>query len=378
MRRSILASVIVAAAVGLTAACSSSGSSSPAAAAGQSSPAGQASSAAQGGCPVQSEDILSAGGTTPTIFNFATYVLSSASGSGIGAKNGVDVSIKTATSTQSSAALTSGSQHFAGSAFAATANAIAAGLPLKIVAAWGLHGPREIIADKSITSISQLAGKPFCITSIGNDSQTGPVEYWKANGLDPNSLHWVVSGTSNNSLSYTGIGRCVATAATADSAEQYAATHKNLHILVDAQQWVKSVPDLGGALITSDAFIKSDPTTVQKMVTAVIEATRVSYSSQSDFTSLADKAFPAGFYTPTLLNTLYGIFRPNMAVNGGMTQSILQASYDSWKEYDANPSAQKTPVTGYQQIVDPEFVQAALKQIGKVSGTDDLADYTGA
>ena len=382
MRRSIIASALVAAAVGLTAACSSSGTPAAAPAGGQSASqagaASQAGTAAPGGGSVLSEDLLSAGGSTPTIFNFATYVVSGASGAGIDAKNGLNITIKTATSTQSSAALMSGAQHFAASAFGATANAVAAGLPLKIVAAWGLHGPREIVAAKNITSVSQLQGKPFCITSIGNDSQTGVIEYWKKNGMDPTGLHWVVSGTPANSLSYASINRCAATAATADSAEQYVAAHPNLHILVDAQQWVQSIPDLGGVLVTTDSYIKSDPQVIQSMVTAIIEASRESYGSQATFNGLAQKAFPSGFFSPALLNRLYGIFRPDMAVNGGMTQSVLQASYNSWKQYVANPSAEKTQVTGYSQIVDPEFVQAALKKLGPVSGTDDTGDFTGA
>ena len=377
MRRSIIASALVAAAVGLTAACSS-GPASTAAAGGQSGAASQASAAAPGSGSVLNEDLLSAGGSTPTIFNFATYVVSGASGAGIDQKNGLNITIKTATSTQSSAALMSGAQHFAASAFGATANAVAAGLPLKIVAAWGLHGPREIVAAKNITSVSQLQGKPFCITSIGNDSQTGVIEYWKKNGMDPSGLHWVVSGTPANSLSYASINRCAATAATADSAEQYVAAHPNLHILVDAQQWVQSIPDLGGVLVTTDSYIKSDPQVIQSMVTAIIEASRESYGSQATFEGLAQKAFPAGFFSPSLLNRLYGIFRPDMAVNGGMTQSVLQSSYNSWKQYVANPSAEKTQVTGYAQIVDPEFVQAALKKLGPVSGTDDKGDFTGA
>ena len=375
MRRSILASALVAAAIGLTAACSSSGPASPAAV-GQT--AGQAGATAPGSGSTLNEDLLSAGGSTPTIFNFATYVVSGASGAGIDQKNGLNITVKTATSTQSSAALMSGAQHFAASAFGATANAVAAGLPLKIVAAWGLHGPREIVAAKNITSVSQLQGKPFCITSIGNDSQTGVVEYWKKNGMDPSGLHWVVSGTPANSLSYASINRCAATAATADSAEQYVAAHPNLHILVNAQQWVQSIPDLGGVLVTTDSYIKSDPQVIQSMVTAIIEASRESYGSQATFNSLAQKAFPAGFFSPSLLNRLYGIFRPDMAVNGGMTQSVLQSSYNSWKQYVADPSAEKTQVTGYAQIVDPEFVQAALKKLGRVSGTDDTGDFTGA
>jgi ABC-type nitrate/sulfonate/bicarbonate transport system substrate-binding protein len=321
---------------------------------------------------VQSVDLLSAQGAEASLSNFQTYLLDKA---GIDAQNKLNITVKGATSAQASAALVSGSEHFQVSAYAATASAIAQGLPLEIVGISNLGLDAVIVAKSSIASVSDLAGKTMVAAALGNTSQTDVIGYANAtHQVDPNKIKWVVSGSTANSVQYLVAGRADAAWAPLDSVVGVLAKHPELHIIVDNQQLTTAVPAIGAVVVTTKAYAKDHHDLLVNLMTSFMQANRKVYESESYFDQQAANAFPPGTYTADQLHQLYQVLRPKYAVNGGFDKTLIDGSYQIWSTAIDPKDAAKASFTNGEGIIDTSYTAEALKKIGRVSGSPDDAD----
>jgi hypothetical protein len=318
--------------------------------------------------PITPVTLLAANGATPDLGNFSLYVASTASGTTFGKQNGVDISVAKGTPAEADAAILSGQQHFAVSAFGPTATTVSAGIPLRVIDQYGLGVPAAIIANKSIKSFSQLKGQKICAAALNASPYTNMLEYAAKTGHPLAPSQFVVSTDQPTTLEYINAGTCAAGWVGAVYYIPYLATHPDAHILVSAKALGKVDDDLGGEILTSKSYASGNPSVVKNVTTAITQASRALYASQSYFIKMANKAFPPGTYTNAQLKLIYVTVRPYYALNGGMNKAALAQTYTDWAKFNAMPQ-QVSALKGYQYFVDPTSVTAAVKQLGVAPGS---------
>jgi ABC-type nitrate/sulfonate/bicarbonate transport system substrate-binding protein len=318
-------------------------------------------------------NLLSASGDTPNLVLFSKDI---ATREGFFKNNGLDVAIKQSPSTQAAAALMSGHDHFSMTSFGATATAISQGLPLKIVGSYALEVPGVIVATKEVKTVRDLEGRTIIAAALGNTSHINVTAYAQATGeADPDKLNFVASGNTANSVQYLAAGRGDAAWVQIDSIPKLLQDNPDLHVLVTADQLSAAIGTIGGVIVVTEDYAKSNRDTIVAVMKSIMQAGRALHKDENYFVEHATKIFPKGTFTEDQLHELYPQLRDTFPVNGGMDRALIEKSITAWAKYFDPEAATKGAVKEVSDIVDPSFVRDALKELGgPIDGPGDSAD----
>lgn len=287
------------------------------------------------------------------------------------AKNGLRIDQVQASGSSTLAALESGKVQFGDVNFPATANAIAAGVPLEIVCVWNLYFPEGIVANGSVHSFSQLQGQPIAINALGDSTQATMIGYATRSKLvDPSSFHWVLSGgNSAQALQLVARGEAAATPASPDTFILAHALFPSLHFLVQPSAVERIAGEMGGVIVTTKSYADAHPKVVVGVVKSFIEAQRALYGSERTYANVAED-ISGHAYTSSQLKTLFKLERPTFAVNGGMFNALFDRSFSLWKL--GNPQFSSNPYfSNGETIANVRYVSQAVKQLGFMKNTPD-------
>jgi ABC-type nitrate/sulfonate/bicarbonate transport system substrate-binding protein len=295
-------------------------------------------------------------------------------------QNGINATFKqTAGSPLTIAAIKSGSADFGFANMEVMATADAQGANLEMVCAMTFKFPGDIVASKNVTNISQLTdGKTIVAeTAAGATDYNVIVAYLRSVGQDPDKVHFATTGAVSNSTEYLIGGRVNVTWLPEPEALLAEAKNPSLHNLVNTDQLYTAYPDYGGIIVTSKSYAQAHPDTVTRICKSIIEANRALVKSQSTLNTIVNKLLP-GQYTATQLNEIYAAYQPAYGANGGISATSIANVQKVWQTYVDPKDAHNSNFSSFTQLVDPQYVQAAIKQLGgTVAGRGDTSVAAG-
>ena len=245
-------------------------------------------------------------------------------------------------------------------AMPATAGAVDKGLPIKVIAtrannAWSL------VANKDITDCKQLDGKNVGIFSEAGVSTAYLKIYLQQNCPDaePNYLIIADSPLRRQALE---AGQLVATPLEpGDATDIVAKNGDKFHVLANFSQ---TMPDIGRDIITTNTtMLKEHPTVIRAFLKSYLQAIRSIYDNPESVPQLDTQYLQLG-------ETARGVakfFTDNKmwCANGGLADANISHSLEVFgKQYTFVP-----PTVTFDQLVDPEPMNAVLGELGKSNAT---------
>jgi ABC-type nitrate/sulfonate/bicarbonate transport system substrate-binding protein len=290
-------------------------------------------------------------------------------------KYGLDVTVQQSPGSPASlAAAVGGKAEFASINMITLANAAAEGVKAKAIVIGNFDSPGAILAQPSIKSVKDLEGKTMATSSIGTLEYTVARGYLRAQGVNIDSIKWVATQNSANTVQAMKAGRVDASWIEMPLVVKALEIAPNLKILVDAKQIAEVSPTSAGVVVVTDKYIAEHRDIVQAFVSAVIEANRRMYNDRAFYDKTVNKYIP-GVYTEKQLDLLYTAFRASWGVNGGFKIPVLEDGLEHWKTA-INPKRAKNPYfSKLDQLIDTSFSAEAIKKLGKVDGALDQADW---
>lgn len=303
----------------------------------------------------------------PSVSNITESV---AADGGYFKRNNLDVEFKqTAGSPLAVAALKSGSAQFAAANMSVLATSDAEGANLEMVCAFTFRFPGMVVANSKVTSVSQLADGKHIVgqTASGSTDYNVVVALARSQGLDASKIHFATTGNIANSAQYIIGGRIDATWLNFPSGLSTIAKAQEkgvkLHALVDPDALEAAYPDYGGVVLTSKPYADSHKDVVTRVCKSVIQANRALAADQSTLNNIVNKLLP-GQYTQQQLDTIWAAYKSAYGANGGLNKEALEGMENTWKKYVNPEAANNKYFSSFSELVDPQFVQAAVKQLG--------------
>lgn len=188
---------------------------------------------------------------------------------GFFAKNGLNVTISSFSGGGSSGipALASGSAQMALTGATDMASAVASGALKAKYVAEVLGSNYDIVTTKSISSISDLAGKKIGISGTGSSDQAFLLGTFKAYGVDTSGMTFLTVGPPDARLASIGAGKIQATAYTSTTRNHASAVAK---VLLRADDNKIAFPN--SMVAASDDLINSHPDVIKAFVKSLDEA----------------------------------------------------------------------------------------------------------
>lgn len=228
---------------------------------------------------------------------------------------------------------------------------------VKVIAS-DLQAPDYLLISQSdITSLDQLEGARVGISTPGDISDTLTRVVLNREGIDVEAVDFVQIGGTGARMAALLEGQIEA--GPAHAAEGLTAAEEGLSNLF---AYGTAVPDyLQHGLIVTDEWISSNPNLTQIMVDLFVESTRWANDSKEDYIALSADTVEGP--SDAARDQAYDIFQEisMFAVNGGMTEELLQNTVDIEKEVgtlgdDAPP---------LEEWADPSFVENYLERFGE-------------
>jgi len=284
---------------------------------------------------------------------------------GIALKNGLKITeIDPGSSTLATAALESGQAQFIVSNLSTMAAADAQGAGIVMPCGFSTSQPGVIVSGPSITKVTQLNGKTIAIQAQGTTTQFTPVAYFQATGAaNPSTFTYATTGSISADAQYLAAGKVDFIWEPAYLLPTLLAQDPQVHVLVTAAQLQKAVPQYGGGIQVKRSYYRAHTSVVDEMCKAVIEASRAIYDSKSYYEHLINIGDP-GLYSAQQLTSLYSIYQPPLAVNGGLSAGVLAGNFTLWAAYVDPSAAINHYFKSFSELVLTQPVTKALRSLG--------------
>jgi len=207
-------------------------------------------------------------------------------------------------------------------------------------------------------------------SALGSIEYTVARAYLASVGVDFNTINWVATRQTTNTIAALKAGQIDAAWLNMASAVSALALAPDLKILASAEQLSQAAPTTGGIVVVTDAFVQQDPQMIEDFVAATIEGNRALYKDRGFFDRVVEKWMP-GVYTQEQKQLLYDAYRPSWGVNGGLNMAAMSNVLDDWK-VSVNPERATNPnFSRIDDLVDTHFAKDALAKLGVLDGTLD-------
>jgi sulfonate transport system substrate-binding protein len=233
------------------------------------------------------------------------------------------------------------------------------GAQIKILGAWQAIVDYQVIAQKGMTRLDQLADKKWASTGAGTMTQIIPSVVLKNHGFDPNNAQFL--GVGGLAARYQAV---LAGTVNATILDTYFATLAEKSGKADIVLSVlDEIPGLGYNYIVTSKRTLDNPAKHKATEIFVREALRgvrliVDHPDQAaDVLAKRLKGGDAAFITSVLKRmTAMKVW----GINGGLERSTFDLTAQFYKKYGllkGDPD--------FNALAEPSFVNAALKQLGK-------------
>lgn len=350
--------VWTAAAVGLTCVLSACGSSGNGASSGGTSGSAGAPSNSPAG---------SGGSTSLTTIKIGTVPLGTASGfinmaqeKGYYKQCGVEVKVtQFASDTQLTPALVSGSIDMAIQSpdvlLTGTEKGVLNG---KVIGSVEDGLPWAIYGGKGISSLKDLEGKPFAIsTSTGLPAIVAQL-ILKAKGVDTSKIKWVNSGSNPDRFKAVVTGVVAGASSPSDYVPE--AKKDGVNVLALASDVVPLYPRF--AVVATDSFLKAHGDAATCYLASMIRGERYAFDHESEANALAAK-YLGGSTKPDdpIITNMYQQIVQDKLINRDAAFPVDKLTYQEQALINVGLLKSKVPL---DKVYDDQYQKAALKQVG--------------
>lgn len=266
------------------------------------------------------------------------------------AKQGIDAKLEL---TQNTEAVASPAYDFTMTGDTEIVNAAAEGVHLKVLAAEVDRPVFKVMAAKDITNGQQLRGKKIATFKPGAVARYVTEKFLQSAGLSQSDVDLTV--IPQQPTAFAALKSGAVDAATLVAPFDLNAVHAGYNVVYDP---VKA--NLYGAmsqLVSREDYIKSHPETVQKVVTAFVEATRRTLNDEAFAVKVLMKH--TGVPEQAARNAyqeFHDVWEANPKKNPKALQSII--AYTA----EVNPKAASLKP---QTMIDSSFLEKALGKLGR-------------
>lgn len=222
-----------------------------------------------------------------------------------------------------------------------------------------------IAARTGIDSLAALKGKPFAIYQPGSLDDLMSRIVLTHLGVDPNSVDWVAVGNPPTRAQALIAGRVQATTVSLATWQPIERT-AGLHVLVDPTTFFNAAPIVQKVLAARPDILKSKAAAMQRLVTALIQASRYYATHQSAWVSAV--AADRSDLKPAALDAVWTDLKGSWAVNGSLNLTQYAQTEQILRTNGVLKHVAQIPVS---QWTDATFVDQALSRLGVDKSGDD-------
>lgn len=218
--------------------------------------------------------------------------------------------------------------------------------------------PHMLIATTSVKDWKDLVGKNFAVSEPGAISQTFPKVILTQLGVDPNKVNWLAIGGNSARQKALIAGQVDATLLHKERAIQAAQSNpQRFHVVGSTGDYLKGVPLVWHTARTE--WLKNNHDVALRWTKSIIEAVRFSVQNRDAMLKLGEELIGKD---PKAVAAAYDAYRSSgvWGVNGGLDRKGFEITVKLGLE----TGQMKSPIA-FEKIVDTEFVDAALKDLGR-------------
>jgi NitT/TauT family transport system substrate-binding protein len=222
-----------------------------------------------------------------------------------------------------------------------------------------------IVGRSGISSVLELQGKSFAVARLGSQDHALSSKVLHVKGLPDTAVNYVAVGAPNLRAQALLAGQIDATTLSLGTWVTIQ-NQPGLRVLVGVDDYFTSLPlvNKGNAVTLKVLSEKSEA--LRRFTLALLKTSRYLAEHKSAWVDGMARLRP-DLARPDL-EYLWDQFGASWGVNGQLNLEAYQASTDFLYEQGTFPDL---PRIGASDWVDPEFVDAALKQVGVYPNVDD-------
>lgn len=239
--------------------------------------------------------------------------------------------------------------------------AISAGAQIKAIGSHQAIFHFQILADRNIARIEDLAGKRFAADGPMSIQNEMPRVILRKYGVDPDKMEFQPAGDMPARLKAVLGGAADAAMIGTPSALQAMAKHSNLHALTSVP---KELPGMGFSYIMATRKALNIPAKKKAMEAYVeqsaIRGSRFVMDHPDEAVQILLKRAPS-LDPDVAKQAIADLNRDNVwGVNGGLEREVTDFTIKFTLDSKMMPNS-----VSYDQVVDPSLVEAALARTGK-------------
>jgi NitT/TauT family transport system substrate-binding protein len=217
--------------------------------------------------------------------------------------------------------------------------------------------PHSLVANKSVKDWKDLVGKNFAVSEPGAISQTFPKVILTQLGVDPDKVNWLAIGGNSARQKALVAGQVDATLLHKERAIQVAQSDARFHVVGSTSDYLKGVPLVWHAARTD--WLKKNHDVAVRYTKSIIESVRFAVHNRDAMLKLGEELIGKD---PKAVAAAYDAYRTSgvWGVNGGLDRK----GFDTTVKLGLQTGEMKSPIA-FDKVVDTQFVDAALKDLGR-------------
>jgi NitT/TauT family transport system substrate-binding protein len=222
-----------------------------------------------------------------------------------------------------------------------------------------------IISRDSVGTVGELRGKAYAISRVGSEDHALATTVLGSKGIDASEINFIALGIPNVRVQALVANQIAATTTTIGTwvTIQHA---PGVKILVTPDDFWATAPLMSNVSAATVGVVKDKPEALRRYTRAMLQTAR--YYAEHKAEWVRDMGTLRPDIQPTDLGDLWDQFKSAWAVNGQLNLTTFQKTSDYLY---ATEDYRELPKLALSDWIDPQFVDAALAQLGVYPGIDD-------
>jgi NitT/TauT family transport system substrate-binding protein len=195
------------------------------------------------------------------------------------------------------------------------------GAPLKGIMIGLRKPPFFLVAEPSVSSVSNLAGKRIGVDRIGSLQHLVVRLLLKAKGADPEKVSFTQTGSVSNTV--TSLGQGAVSAAVLSGPHNVIMTQKGFRQIASADELPMQFPTSG--LVVNDAKLKSDANRIKSVMRVMLDANAFSHKERNWVVNYIRDRWRI---EQKIAETVYEQWLSTLAVDGKIAIKDMQEYFD--------------------------------------------------
>jgi len=222
-----------------------------------------------------------------------------------------------------------------------------------------------IVSRDTIATPSDLRKASYAISRVGSEDHALAQTVLRAKGIDSSEMTYLALGMPTIRVQALVANQIQATTTTVGTWITIR-NQPGVKVLVSPDEFWTTAPLMSNVSAVTTTVLKDKPEALRRYTVAMLQTAR--YYAQHKTEWVRDMGTLRPDIQPDDLSELWDQFPSAWAVNGQLNVDTFQKTSDYLYATDDFSSVPRIPVTEW---VDPEFVDAALSQLGVYPGVDD-------